>query len=81
MNVDLLPELRARVGGLMAQPADGLDAESLFTMVRNGIAAERAKRQETKGAGSTLTLNGLLDVEMQIHTKVFKLPRPEIKPF
>jgi hypothetical protein len=79
MNLDLLPPLRTRVGALLNQPTDALDAQALHTLVKTQISAEHEARRQAHGAGSTLTLNALLDIELQIRTKVFGLPRESIK--
>jgi len=79
MNLDLLPALRSSAASLLAQPTAALDAPALQALIQTGIEQQRALRREAKGGGSTLTLNALLDLDMQLRTKVFGIPRETVK--
>lgn len=80
MNLDLYPALRDQAATWLDQPPADLDPPALMTLLKSGISAERDKRAQAAGGGSTLTLNALLDIELKLHTQVFGLPREVIKP-
>jgi hypothetical protein len=79
MNADFFPSLRTRVGALLEQPTTELDPQNLYKLVRDHIDQERSKHRAAGGCGSILTLNDLLDIEMQLRTKVFGQPRDAIQ--
>lgn len=60
MSQDRLQEVRVLVGNLLNKPTEGLAAEALYSLIQDGIAAEREMRRQHHGGGCTLTLNTLL---------------------
>jgi hypothetical protein len=80
MNLEAFPDIRSKVETVLKQHTADLDPQTVHAMVKSGIDAELQARREAQGGGSTLTLNALLDLEMQLRTKVFGLKRETIKP-
>lgn len=62
MSQDRLQEVRTLVGTLLNKPTDDLGAEALYTLIQEGITAEREMRRQHSGGGCTLTLNALLAI-------------------
>jgi hypothetical protein len=60
MTTEELEAARHIVGSLLEQPTEGLDEDHLFSLVQQGIVAERAMRATASGGGCTLKLNALL---------------------
>ncbi len=71
--------LRQRATTTLGQPTDRLDAKALYELVKTRLEAERTAFMEAHCGGGTLTLNALLDMEMQIREKLFNIPRVPIK--
>lgn len=75
----LLETLRQRAATTLGKPTDGLDAKALYELVKTSLDAERTAFLAAHCGGGTLTLNALLDMEMQIREKIFNIPRVPIK--
>jgi hypothetical protein len=74
----VLQKVRGEVESLLGQGTTELDAQGLMSLIQTGIAGENSARDQSKGARSTLVLNGLLAAELTMTTEVFGLPRPVI---
>ncbi|HEX5354808.1 MAG TPA: hypothetical protein VFW93_01225 [Aquabacterium sp.] len=79
MSEDLVQDIRVQLGQLLGKPTDNLDPKALQALVQEGIEAERAARRAAHGGGSTMALNALLNFDLLIRTKVFNLPREQIR--
>ncbi len=75
----VLENLRQRAATTLGKATEGLDAKALYELVKTSLEAERAAFIAAHRSGSTLTLNALLDIEMQIREKIFNVPRVPIK--
>jgi len=79
MREQVLQQVRSDVATLLAQPTEALDADQLLGLIQQNIAQEHQARAQAAGGACTLTLNGLLNAEMNLRTGVFGQKRPEIK--
>lgn len=82
MSEQVFEKIRSEVAMLLAKPTDALDAKGLYDFIQEAIEGEREMRNQARGGGSTLVLNGLLAAKLDMRIKVFGLPPEVIKsPF
>ena len=78
MAQDLLETIRKQAAVLLDKSLDGLSETDLYAAIKSATDAARDAFVKSSYSGSTLTLNGLLDLELRMRTEVFKFKRPAI---
>ncbi len=78
MTQDLLESIRKEATVLLDKPLDGLSDTDLYASIKSATDAARDAFQQSSFSGSTLTLNGLLNLELLMRTKVLGFKRPPI---
>ncbi len=76
MTQDLIESIRKEAASLIDKPLDGLSDTDLYTAIKSATDAARNAFQSASFSGSTLVLNGLLNLEQKMRTEVFKIKLP-----
>lgn len=79
MREQALSAVRTEAQRLLGSDTTAMEPQALYRAIKDGIQAETEARSQARGARSTLVLNGLLALELQMWTQVFGQPRPAVK--